>query len=55
MLGDNTAVSDDGRFWPSVEDRQAGATPRDRIKGRVVGIIWPPERWRVFEEAEKGQ
>jgi len=49
MLGDNTAISDDGRFWPSVEDRQAGATPRDRIKGRVVGIIWPPERWRVFE------
>lgn len=49
VLGDNTAISDDGRFWPSVEDRQPGATPRDMIKGRVVGIIWPPERWRVFD------
>lgn len=51
LLGDNTAISDDGRFWPSVQGRQPGATPRDQIKGRVVGIIWPPERWRVFEQA----
>ena len=50
LLGDNTAISDDGRFWPSVQDRQPGATPRGQIKGRVVGIIWPPKRWRVFDD-----
>jgi signal peptidase I len=49
LLGDNTAISDDGRFWPGVQGRQPGATPRDQIHGRVVGIIWPPERWRVFD------
>jgi signal peptidase I len=51
LLGDNTAISDDGRFWPSVQGHQPGATPRDQIHGRVVGIIWPPERWRVFDSA----
>ena len=51
LLGDNTAISDDGRFWPSVQDRQPGATPRGQIHGRVVGIIWPPDRWRVFDSA----
>jgi signal peptidase I len=53
VLGDNTAISDDGRFWPSVEGHQAGATPRDQIKGKVVGIIWPPGRWRVFDDSNK--
>jgi signal peptidase I len=51
LLGDNTAISDDGRFWPSVQNRQPGATPRDQIHGRVVGIVWPPERWRIFDSA----
>jgi signal peptidase I len=49
MLGDNTSESYDGRFWPPEEDRQPGAMPRDMIRGRVVGIIWPPERWRMFD------
>ena len=53
LLGDNTAVSDDGRFWPPVDGHQAGATPVSRIKGRVVGIIWPPDRWRVFCQADR--
>jgi signal peptidase I len=48
VLGDNTAVSDDGRFWPAVDDRQPGATPRGRITGRIVAIVWPPDRWRVL-------
>lgn len=51
MLGDNSSISDDGRFWPAVDGRQQGAIPASRICGRVVGIIWPPERWRIFEHA----
>jgi signal peptidase I len=51
LLGDNTAISDDGRFWPSVRGHQPGATPRDQIHGRVVGIIWPLDRWRMFDSA----
>jgi signal peptidase I len=49
FLGDNTSESYDARLWPSEENRQPGATPRDMIKGRVVGIVWPPDRWRAFD------
>jgi signal peptidase I len=48
LLGDNSSVSDDARFWPAFPDHQAGATPRDQLCGRIVAIIWPPDRWRVF-------
>jgi hypothetical protein len=50
LLGDNTAISDDARFWPSIDDRQPGATPRSHIFGRVVAIVWPPQRWEVFQQ-----
>jgi signal peptidase I len=51
LLGDNSSLSDDGRFWPSMDDHQPGATPRSQIKGRVVGIVWPLARWRMFDPA----
>lgn len=53
LLGDNSAISDDGRFWPATGDHQAGATPGDQLRGRIVAIIWPPNRWRVFEPGGK--
>lgn len=48
LLGDNTLDSLDSRFWPSVSGRQPGAMPREEITCRVVGICWPPSRWRMF-------
>jgi type IV secretory pathway protease TraF len=50
LLGDNNRFSYDARLWPPYEDHQPGATPRDQLCGRVVGIVWPPGRWRVFEQ-----
>jgi signal peptidase I len=50
LLGDNSRMSYDARLWPSFEGHQPGATPRDQLCGRVVGIVWPPQRWRVFEQ-----
>jgi len=50
LLGDNNRFSLDARLWPSFGDHQPGATPRDELCGRVVAIIWPPQRWRVFEQ-----
>jgi signal peptidase I len=49
LLGDNSAVSGDSRFWSSIDEHQPGAVPKNRIIGRVVGIIWPPPRWRAFD------
>ena len=49
LLGDNTLESTDARFWPSVFGHQPGAMPRDQITCRVIGICWPPSRWRVFK------
>jgi signal peptidase I len=51
LLGDNSSVSDDARFWPAFANHQAGATPKDQLCGRIVAIIWPPQRWRVFPHA----
>jgi len=49
LLGDNSEHSGDARFWPSINGHQPGALPRDQIGGRVVAILWPPERWRIFK------
>jgi signal peptidase I len=37
VMGDNRANSEDSREF--------GAVPTDRIIGRAVARIWPPERW----------
>jgi len=47
-LGDNTAVSDDSRFWAPYQGHQAGALPADQITGKVIAIYWPQDRWRVL-------
>ena len=52
LLGDNTSESFDARFWPSIENHQPGGIPRDILCGRIVAIIWPPDRWRVFHCTE---
>lgn len=38
VLGDHSADSWDSRYF--------GGLARDRWRGRVVGIVWPPRRWR---------
>lgn len=49
VLGDNTLVAVDSRVWNiAYPDHQLGAVPRDRIKGTVTYIYWPPSRWRRF-------
>lgn len=48
MLGDNSSISYDCRFWPSINGRKPGAVPQSQLRGRVVAIIWPPQRWRIF-------
>lgn len=50
VLGDNSAESYDARFWQSADGRTPGALPRSRIVGKVAAILWPPSRWRVFEQ-----
>jgi len=40
MLGDNSAHSQDSRFW--------GAAQRDDFVGVVRAIFWPIGRWRAF-------
>jgi signal peptidase I len=52
VLGDNTSESFDSRFWSSLEGRQPGAVPGDILCGRIVSIIWPPDRWRIFPSGE---
>jgi signal peptidase I len=53
VLGDNTSESFDSRFWSSLEGRQAGAVPKKILCGRIVAIIWPPDRWRVFKSGDE--
>ncbi len=49
MLGDNSAISNDGRYWDNPPPgRQPGVLPRDRIIGRVTAIYWPLARWKRF-------
>lgn len=49
ILGDNSPVSYDARFWPNAfAGHQLGAVPRDRIVGSATMIYFPMGRWRVF-------
>ena len=43
LLGDNSPVSEDARYWPPVANHQPGAIPPDQILYRAVFIIWPPK------------
>ena len=50
MLGDNSPVSYDARYWTeSAPGHQLGAVPRESIIQRVVAIYWPPSRLRRFK------
>jgi len=51
VLGDNSAISGDSRYFPAVGVHQPGAIPREDIMGRVVARIWPPDRWCIFGAA----
>ncbi len=46
VLGDNSPISGDSRFFPPVGTHQAGALPSSSIIGPVTYIYWPPARWR---------
>ncbi len=41
MLGDNSAVSKDSRFW--------GPVGEDALIGAARWIYWPPQRWHEFQ------
>jgi signal peptidase I len=41
MLGDNSANSNDSRYW--------GFVPKKNIKGRAMLIYWPVTRWRMLK------
>ncbi len=50
VLGDNTERSLDSRFWENGAPGHASyAVPRGYIDGVVIGIYWPPERFRSFK------
>lgn len=40
VLGDNSAVSRDSRYW--------GFVPRKNLLGRAFLIYWPPKRFRIL-------
>lgn len=40
VLGDNSAVSRDSRYW--------GFVPRKNLSGRAFLIYWPPKRFRIL-------
>ena len=50
LLGDNSAIARDGRYWDASAEsgRSAGALPRDRIIGKVTTRYWPWSRWKRF-------
>ena len=41
MLGDNSANSNDSRYW--------GFVPKKNIKGKALLIYWPPSRWMILK------
>jgi signal peptidase I len=41
VLGDNSASSQDSRYW--------GFVPRKNILGKALVIYWPPQRIRIIE------
>lgn len=41
VLGDNSANSQDGRYW--------GFVPFKNILGRVILVYWPPQRIRIIK------
>ncbi len=50
VLGDDTARSNDSRFWRDAPPgHQPGAVPADLIVGRATWTYWPPSRWRNLE------
>lgn len=49
--GDNPAVRDDGtRVSTDSNDRNIGPVPLGLLRGRLVGVVWPPSRFGVLME-----
>jgi signal peptidase I len=49
MLGDNTTISYDSRWWTvSAPGHQLGAVPASDVVGVVTTLYWPLARWRRF-------
>jgi len=41
VLGDNSASSQDSRYW--------GFVPQENLLGKAIFIYWPPQRLRVIQ------
>jgi len=48
LLGDNSPIAFDARWWSAEPGRQPGAISRSAIVGKVTFIYWPPQHWRAF-------
>ena len=51
MLGDNTAVAYDSRWWDTaVPGHQPGAVPAGDVIGVATTVYWPPQHWRTLPQ-----
>jgi signal peptidase I len=48
LLGDNSPIAGDARYWSAAPHHQPGAVSRGAIVAKVTRIYWPPSRWRKF-------
>lgn len=49
ILGDNTAISNDSRYWQNgIPGHQLGALPASQIIGVVEAICWPPSQFQIL-------
>jgi signal peptidase I len=46
LLGDNSPIAGDSRYWPAIGNHQSGALPASSIVGTITWLYWPPSRWR---------
>jgi signal peptidase I len=48
LLGDNSSIAFDARYWTAEPGHQPGAVSRKAIVAKVRFVYWPPRNWRTF-------